>query len=309
MGSPWRVALVSALKFRAERATSCLAILITPAHSDKLVIMAASFPKGHLLNIHQTIEHFGAFMVGVVVGFLGGLFGKGGSAIATPLLSLVGYPGFVAVAAPLPATVPGTLIASAQYWRHRLLDWPVVWWSIAVGTPATILGSYLTKFTGSRPLLIITGVMVLGFGLAFLLMPAEKARAEAAAENPGEFRPSYWQVRLALVAAGVGLISGLLANSGGFLLAPSYARFLKQPLKKAFACSLAVSAVLALPGTIVHAWLGHISWAVTGLLALGSVPFSYLGARVAIRTHAPMLERWYGVALTALGIFFLFHLG
>jgi hypothetical protein len=260
------------------------------------------------LNIHQLLQHAGAFLVGVVVGFLGGLFGKGGSAIATPLLSLVGYPGFVAVAAPLPATVPGTLIASAQYWRSRLLDWPVVWWSIAVGMPATILGSYLTKFTGAGPLLLLTGVMVLGFGLAFLLRPAEKARADSPADDAPEIRPSYWRLRLALVAAGVGLISGLLANSGGFLLAPSYARFLKQPLKQAFACSLAVSAVLALPGTIVHAWLGHISWAVTGLLALGSVPCSYLGARVAIRAHAASLERWYGVALTALGIFFLLHL-
>jgi len=31
--------------------------------------------------------------------------GKGGSAVATPLLNLIGVPGFVAIAAPLPATV------------------------------------------------------------------------------------------------------------------------------------------------------------------------------------------------------------
>ncbi|MGE5204553.1 MAG: sulfite exporter TauE/SafE family protein [Chlamydiota bacterium] len=260
------------------------------------------------MNFHQALHHLGAFLVGIVIGFLGGLFGKGGSAIATPMLSLVGFPGFVAVAAPLPATIPGTLIASAQYWRSRLLDWPVIWWSVAIGTPATIVGSYLTFYTGSQPLLILTGIMVLGFGLAFLLMPAEAKRAQLASEGLAETRPAYWQLRLVLVATGVGLISGLLANSGGFLLAPSYARFLKQPIKKAFACSLAVSAVLAVPGTVVHARLGHISWAVTGLLALGSVPFSYLGAGVAIRTRATRLERWYGVALTILGIFFLFHL-
>jgi uncharacterized protein len=260
------------------------------------------------LTIHPAVQHLGAFLVGVVVGFLGGLFGKGGSAIATPMLSLLGFPGFVAVAAPLPATVPGTLIASAQYWRSRLLDWQVVWWSVGVGVPSTILGSFLTKFTGAKPLLIITGIMVLAFGLAFLIRPAETRREEDAAEGLSESRPPYWRLRLVLVAAAVGLISGLLANSGGFLLAPSFARFLKQPLKKAFACSLAVSAVLALPGTIVHARLGHISWAVTGLLALGSVPFSYVGAGVAIRTRAARLERWYGVVLTGLGILFLFHI-
>jgi len=106
----------------------------------------------------------------------------------------------------------------------------------------------------------------------------------------------------------VGLFSGLLANSGGLLLAPLYARVLKLPLKQAFACSLLVSAVLAVPGTIVHAWLGHISWWVALLVALGTMPLSYLGARVALRTRTASLERWYGLALTVLGIFFLLHI-
>ncbi len=254
------------------------------------------------------MQQLGAFVVGIVVGFLGGLFGKGGSAIATPLLSLIGYPGFIAVASPLPATIPGTMIASGEYWQSHLLDWQIVWWSIAVGIPATVLGSFLTKFTGARPLLIVTGILVLGFGLSFLLLPREKGTAASSPNHLEENRPAYGRLRLVLIATGVGIISGLLANAGGFLLAPAYSRFLKQPIKKSFACSLAVSAVLALPGTVVHAYLGHISWAVTGLVALGSVPFSYLGARIAIRTKPSRLERLYGLVLTALGVFFLFHI-
>jgi uncharacterized protein len=255
------------------------------------------------------LRDLGAFVVGIIIGFLGGLFGKGGSAIATPLLSLIGYPGFVAVASPLPATIPGTLIASGEYWESHLLDWEIVWWSIGVGVPATILGSLLTKYTGARPLLFVTGALVLGFGSAFLLWPREKARPNGPAPDlNAKFRPSFWHIRLVLIATAVGIISGLLANAGGFLLAPAYARFLGQPVKKSFACSLAVSAALALPGTVVHTYLGHISWTVAGLVALGSAPFSYLGARIAIRTRASRLERIYGIVLTALGIFFLYQL-
>ncbi len=251
------------------------------------------------------MQHFGVFVVGIIVGFLGGLFGKGGSAIATPMLSLIGVSGFAAVTAPLPATVPGLLIASAEYWKSDLLDWQIVWWSVAAGVPAAIIGSFLTVFTGATPLLIITGLMVLAFGLTFLISPRERSSG-APADPP--VRPPYWRLRLLLVAIGAGFVSGLLANSGGFLLAPSYARFLRQPLKKAFACSLAASAFLALPGTLVHAYLGHIDWSVTGFLALGSVPLSYLGAKVAVKSKASSLERWYGLALSVLGIFFLFHL-
>lgn len=255
-----------------------------------------------------TLQHLGAFVVGIVIGFLGGLFGKGGSAIATPLLAIIGYPGFIAVASPLPSTIPGTLLASGQYWKHRLIDWQIVWWSVAVGVPATILGSVLTKFTGARFLLVLTALLVFGFGLSFLIWPSEKKSGGSSPQPLEEDRVHFSRVRLALVAAGVGFTSGLLANAGGFLLAPAYIRILKLPIKKSFACSLAVSAVLAVPGTIIHAYLGHISWTVTGLVALGSVPFSFLGARIAIRSRSSRLARMYGLFLTALGALSLFHL-
>ena len=228
--------------------------------------------------------------------------------MATPLLSLLGFPGFVAVASPLPAAIPSTLVASAEYWRSRLLDWEIVWWSIGIGTPAIVAGSFLSPYAGAKPLLIVTGLLVLAFGVSFLFFPKDRSLAREAVKNPRGLRPAYWRVRLITVAIGVGLISGLLANAGGFLLVPCYTVFLKQPMKKAFACSLAVSAALAIPGTVVHAYLGHISWLVMSLVALGSIPFSLMGARLAIKTRSAKLERWYGLALTCLGIFFLFHL-
>ena len=64
-------------------------------------------------------------LIGAVVGYLGGMFGKGGSALATPLLAAAGVPAIVAVASPLPATVPGTLVAYRRY-RHLGLSDPSV---------------------------------------------------------------------------------------------------------------------------------------------------------------------------------------
>jgi uncharacterized membrane protein YfcA len=236
-------------------------------------------------------------LVGVAVGFLAGLFGKGGSSVATPLLHAVGVPAMVALAAPLPATIPSTLAATAAYWRARLLDRRVIGWSLAVGVPATAIGAYATRWISGEALVAATDVVIAVLGIRFLLFPGEGREVEE--------RPTAFRLRLVAVAAVVGLVSGLLANSGGFLLAPLYLVVLRLPIKQAFASSLAVAGALAVPGTIVHAALGHIRWPVVAVFGVASIPLSYLGARVALRTRGTRLERVYGACLTVLGVGFL----
>lgn len=251
-----------------------------------------------LISDHTDVMTWiGIAAVGLAVGFLAGLFGKGGSAIATPLLHALGVPAIVAVAAPLPATIPSTLVASAAYWRARLVDREVLGWSVAFGVPGTVAGAIATRWISGGVLVAVTDVIVAGLGLRFLLAPGDPREVTV--------EPSWYHARLAVVASVTGLASGLLANSGGFLLAPLYLAVLRLPLKTSFACSLAVAAVLAVPGTIVHAALGHIDWRVVGVFGAFSVPFSYLGARVGLQADAARLERVYGGVLAVLGVGFL----
>ncbi|MCB0956184.1 MAG: sulfite exporter TauE/SafE family protein, partial [Ilumatobacter sp.] len=74
------------------------------------------------------------------------------------------------------------------------------------------------------------------------------------------------------------------------------------PIKKALACSLAVASVLALPGTVVHAALGHVDWLVTLVFGSASIPLSGLGARTAVKMDPARLEWVYGVGLVVLGV-------
>jgi uncharacterized membrane protein YfcA len=232
-------------------------------------------------------------LIGAAVGFLGGMFGKGGSAIATPLLAAVGVPPIVAVASPLPATVPGTLAAYRRYRQVGIGDGEVIRWSLAFGVPATILGALCTRWISGGALVVVSDIIVALIGLDVLLHPH---RAEVVRDDL-----PHRKLKLAAVAITVGLLGGLLANAGGFLLVPLYLAVLKLPIKTSLACSLAVAAVLAVPGTVVHAALGHIDWAVTGVFALASIPLSSLGARTALRMESVVLERVYGAGLLILG--------
>lgn len=244
---------------------------------------------------------FEIFLLGLAVGFVGGMFGKGGSAIATPLLQLMGVPGFYAVASPLPATIPGTLIAAFAYYRTGLFDKRLVFWGIVAGFPATIAGSLLSRWFGGHNLLLLSDILLFFLGFTYLV-PEKWKRKKDPNAIPTPFSPKKILVLNVCIAIFVGLISGLLANAGGFLLAPLYNKILRLPLKAAFSCSLLVASALAIPGTLTHMWLGHIDWMIVLVFGLGSVPFSYLGARTAIRMPIAHLEPLFGMLLTGIGL-------
>lgn len=235
--------------------------------------------------------------IGLAVGFLSGLFGKGGSAMATPLLHALGVPAFVAVAAPLPATIPSTIAGGARYWRAHLIDREALAWSVALGVPATVVGAVATKWVGGPILVRATDVLVAGLGIRLLLRPGDGREVVQ--------RPAGYRIRLFAVSLVVGGVSGLLANSGGFLLAPLYLSVLRLPIKSSIATSFAAATVLAVPGTVVHAALGHIDWAVVVVFGVAAVPMAHVGARVGLRMNGLRLERLYGFALTLVGVGFL----
>jgi len=236
-------------------------------------------------------------LVGAGIGFLGGLLGKGGSALATPFLVMLGIPPIVALAAPLPATVPGTLVAADRYRRQGLINREVLTWSLLPGIPATLIGALATRWIDASALVLVTDVVIFALGLRMLAQPA---RAEAEGVEVVLSRR-----RIIAVAVVTGLAAGLLANSGGFLLAPLFVAVLGLGIKPAFGTSLAVASVMAIPGTLVHLALGHLDMAVVFAFAVGSVPLSALGARVALSTDAGRLERGYGLLLVILGAAFI----
>lgn len=262
-------------------------------HFTHLLLQARRTMSGNYAS------QFIIFVIGSVVGFLSGLLGKGGSAITTPALQIIaGINPFAALASPLPATLPTTLSALLAYRKQKLINKKVVAGSIMLGIPATLVGSYYCDWLEGRTLMILTAIFVLTLGGSFFLVSTHPEYNET---------PLIPQWKIALLAISIGFLSGLLANSGGVLFGPLFIRFLKMPTRQALASSLLVAAGLAVPGTIAHWWLGHIDWPLVLFLSLGAVPFSYLGARLALRLKIKILERIFGIMLVLFGAFDLWY--
>jgi hypothetical protein len=237
----------------------------------------------------------GAILIGVGVGFLSGAFGKGGSAIATPLLHFIGVPAFAAIASPLPATIPSTWLASRVYARTGEIDGRVVRLGLPIGLPATVIGAFLTRWIPGGPLVVVTDVVILAFGLRILTTRGARETSTTSSRSECTTR-----TRIFIVVGIVGLISGLLGNSGGFLLAPLFISALGMPIHRALGTSLVLATCLAVPGTLVHAFLGHIDWSLTLAFGIASAPAAAFGARLALRTKERSLTLAYGFGLAGL---------
>src|SRR3954447_6430249 len=107
----------------------------------------------------------GALIIGTGVGFVSGAFGKGGAAISTPLLHALGVPAIFAIASPLPATIPATVLASSGYARADHIDRETLRIGAIVGLPLTALGAALTRWVPGGPLVLATDVTLLALGL------------------------------------------------------------------------------------------------------------------------------------------------
>jgi uncharacterized membrane protein YfcA len=235
---------------------------------------------------------------GASVGVLFGLFGVGGSSFATPVLWLLGVPPLLAVASPLPATMPSAISGAISYVRRGEMDWRVVRLSVAGGVPATVAGALLSRLIDGRALLVASGVVLAVTGIRVLRPGSPETHAA------GSRRRRNGRL-VAGAAAGVGLFTGLLANGGGFLLVPLYLLVLGLPMRTSSGTSLAVIAALSLPTFVTHLALGHIDWRVAVGFAAGSIPAAYLGGRLAHRIRSDRLRIAFGWLLLGFAVYFV----
>ena len=251
-------------------------------------------------------------IVGLITGFSAGMFGIGGALLSTPLLrELVGLPELIALATPLPATLPAAISGSIVYRREGYLRFDVALWVLIAAFPANVLGAWMVPFVDGNIRMVLTGLVLLYSAILFLKRGAKKqpvpeVGAAVPDEQPGPKREKKeeWYLHVGIGAL-AGFMSGFLAIGGGMVLVPAFVLILKMPTKQALATSLFCVAVLAIPGTVVHHMAGRIDWGVAAILMLTVFPVSALGARAASRMKSRTLELSYGLLTLAFALAFI----
>ncbi len=237
-------------------------------------------------------------VAGIAIGVVFGIFGAGGSAFATPVLALLGVPGAIAVASPLPAMLPAAVTGARRYLRSGNLDRRIAGLAITGGLPGTLLGALASQWLSGTTLLSLSGALLLVVG-ARVLIPDSTA-------NAGRTVARLANTRLVVTACfAVGLLTGLLANGGGFLLVPMFMIILGLSAASASGTSMVAVGVLTIPSLVTHWALGHIDWKIAIVFAIGVWPGSMIGARLAQRLPEQITRRAFGLVLVTFAIWFL----
>ncbi len=245
-----------------------------------------------------------AALIGFISGVLSGAFGIGGGIITTPAIRLLlDAPALVAVGTPLPVIFPSAITGALQYRKAGQQDMRAGVIIGLSGVATAVLGAWLTRLVGGTTVLLGTAVLILwaaGDMIAQVLRPpkvraafetpvAADLAAESASEAASSPVPPATPVKapvMPLVAIGAltGLYSGFFGLGGGFVVVPMLSRWVGFPVKRAVGTSLVAVALLAIPGTITHALLGNIDWAIALGLAVGVVPGAFTGSKLSLRS-------------------------
>lgn len=256
-----------------------------------------------------------AILAGAATGVVLGLFGSGGSIIATPaLLYLLDVAPKSAIAMSLGIVAVTATIAALDNWRRGNVDVSVAAVFGLFGVAGTYAGARLGVVT---PVAIQLAVFALVMYAAAwrMLKPARLAvpasgdaalsasGGVAALPCTGLFSPCM--AHMALHGIGVGVLTGFVGVGGGFLIVPALVLLSRIPMKIAVGTSLAIVAAKSYAGFAGYMGAVPIDWALMGGFTAVTVVASFAGTRIAHRFSQDALKRGFAVFLLFVATYIL----
>ncbi len=218
---------------------------------------------------------------GVLVGFVLGLVGGGGSILAVPLLLyLVGVKEpHVAIGTSAFAVAANAAIGLWNHGRAGTVNWRCGFIYAAAGVVGAFGGSTLGKSIDGHKLLLLFALLMIA--VAVLMF---RQRGEVGVEGAQCSRENV--VKVGGYGLGTGVFSGFFGIGGGFLIVPGLVASTSMPILRAIGTSLIAVTAFGLTTSFNYALSGLVNWPLAGVFILGGVVGSALGTRASTALSA-----------------------
>ncbi|MBI6115420.1 sulfite exporter TauE/SafE family protein [Salegentibacter maritimus] len=256
----------------------------------------------------EILGYFGALIIGVVLGLIGG----GGSILTVPVLVyLLAVNPVTATAYSLFVVGTSALVGALKNMQKKLVDFRT---AIVFSIPAFI-GVYATRkyivpaipeslfSIGDFEITKNIGIMLF-FAIIMILASVSMIR-ENRKKRSEPVAVSYNYPLIIIEGIVVGVLTGIVGAGGGFLIIPALVLLAKLPMKKAVATSLLIIAIKSLIGFIGDVQNMNINWAFlaifTGLSMIGMFIGIYLNKFI----DGKKLKKGFGWFVLLMGIYII----
>lgn len=226
----------------------------------------------------DTIQYMLGAGSGVLVGFVLGLFGGGGSILAVPLMVyLVGVSNpHVAIGTSAFAVAVNAATGLANHARAGTVKWRCALMYAAAGVIGAFAGSSAGKAFDGEKLLFLFAIVMVVVGVLMLRSRANGGDSNASCNR--EKAPKVLGYGL-----GAGGFSGFFGIGGGFLIVPGLLASTGMPMINAIGSSLVAVTAFGLTTALNYALSGLVDWLLAVAFIGGGVLGGFGGARLANR--------------------------
>ncbi len=226
----------------------------------------------------DTIQYLLGAGSGVLVGFVLGLVGGGGSILAVPLMVyLVGVQNpHVAIGTSAFAVAVNAATGLANHVRAGNVKWRCALVYAAAGIAGALAGSSAGKSFDGQKLLFLFAIVMMIVGL--LMLRNRRQEGDSSVVLGRENAP-----KLVGYGLGTGLFSGFFGIGGGFLIVPGLVAATGMPMINAIGSSLVAVTAFGLTTAANYALSGLVDWPLALAFIVGGVIGGFLGARLATR--------------------------
>ncbi|MCD2259427.1 sulfite exporter TauE/SafE family protein [Psychroserpens luteolus] len=261
------------------------------------------------MDISQVFGYFGALLIGLVLGLIGG----GGSILTVPILVYLMFINPVtATAYSLFVVGVSSVFGTFQNIKKGLVDFKT---AIVFAIPAFI-AVYLTRkflvpaipseiFTiGDFTLTKNVAIMVF-FAIVMLLASISMIKERKVAVDTSSEDVKFNYPLITIEGFVVGVLTGIVGAGGGFLIIPALVLLAKLPMKKAVGTSLLIIAVKSLIGFIGDIENLNIDWAFLLIFTAISVVGIFIGTYLSNFINGKKLKKGFGWFVLIMGVYII----
>ncbi len=267
-----------------------------------------------------SVNIFILISLGLVVGFLSGMFGVGGGFLMTPLLMLMGIPPAVAVASEANHILAASVSGFLAHLRRKNIDFLMGIILLIGGIVGSFLGVYVLKYLLSIGyekifisisyvvILLLVGVLMLKESLISLRHVSD-GKIKKLHEHVWfhglplklKFRKSHLYISVLppiIIGFFVGVLSSVMGVGGGFILIPAMIYILGMPTQIVVGTSLLQIVFVTLIATIMHSYVNQtVDVMLSSLLLLGAVVGAQIGTRVMVRLKGEQIRFLFAIII------------